>query len=349
MSYPPVYESIQVARFWGDYPLDVRVVRLRRRFQLGPFPGRARWERPRVPPLPEGDGDRAEVTLEGLAGTTRRTFAIPPDGVLRIADGAVSLHVTRGPALPRVGRAPLLEPSLLLSGLLAVLVGAACLIAVARSVPALGALADLAFVRTRPVPPPVLPSLRQARWAIATGTDDWYRHRWLPVDLVPPGLPLDRADCRGEAAPPCPPAASAESVAALLHRGLAEGESLGVIVDGRLERGAFEDLRLVPVQGARRREAPASLRLTATVAPCSEGLVGRRVLVSGVLFAKSWSAGLPHVPDDTLTLDGKELCAVVPGTEPSAPRADGDPSGHPAPIVEPPRPLRAATSPSPSP
>jgi hypothetical protein len=239
---------------------------------------------------------------------------VPPYGVLRLADGPVTLHVSRGPAAAQVGWRPTVDPNLILALLLAALVSAAFLFAAARSIPALDALADLVFVRTRVPPLPTMPLLRPARWATPSGP--WLGSGFILNDDYQ-GLERELPDCRDDPLPPCPREMRALTVAAA-HRRTDLADEPVVVVDGRLEPDPPFGLRLVEVRSPATPRRPASVTLRLPLTGCGSPGLGRRVLVRGALSRPRFLFARETDGDDPLRLHLDGICAVVAGTEPSA-------------------------------
>lgn len=273
-------DFVELARFWGDYLLDVEVVALRRRTRVGPF----MVEREGTEVLVRRMGDGVVLPLGCADG--------PPIGVT--LDGVLhQLRRIRRPA--RFARDVLLKRRSLLSILSTIAVVVLLLGAAFRAVPELGAEDDreteeelTLFLSQQ------LPSDSPASWGLTSGRGK--------VDFeLPLGIAevVDLPSCNDEFLPTCPEGIRGQTIKDSLSRASLLEFTLAVI-DGQLARDSKGRLILSPLG---KSDSGTVVLLPRFPGRCErwDDEEDRRVLVGG------WLSGQ--------TLLVERACGVGPGPE----------------------------------
>jgi hypothetical protein len=287
-----VADFLQMASFWGEYPLTVELVAIARRFQVGPF-----W----------GEAKAASVCLHLFGSKIGEPVSLPKGGSISVSLGSVTYQLQRTEAPARIRRFRLPEMRMVLATLLSLVLAAVTLEGAAMSIPDLKELADSDPRQDIDYPFPASSSVRLPRWATAVGRNPSLFH-WTFEGAT--GIPSDLPDCRKGTLPPCPRdvrAYTVEQVLLAAVSGVEEHSILdeeSVIVDGRLGAAEIGVLSLFPVRLRRRIADDRFLYLQSfEYMECGRQASGQRVLVEGMPLENG--------------LYFRRMCAVVPGVEPS--------------------------------
>jgi len=285
---------VEMSASWDNYPLAAKLVPTQRRFHIGPFEGRC---------------VRGKITLRVRGSTTGESWALASGDAVTVSLEHVIYRLRVSEMLPRLPRLTLPGWPLAIAAAVATLLVAGGLIIALLSVPALDPMVLLSTDDTLEIPMPARSSERAPAWASAVGVVPETICGGL-YDKPTIGEAVDDKDCRVGPLPPCPRDIQALSLIDAL-RELPDVPDLAV--EGRVGTNEEGYTVLLPVttnkMTARSYRTLLEQRTEGYyrgLQECASAFIGLRVIVRARVL-----------PDIVLFWD---MCAVVPGTEPSRTR-----------------------------
>ena len=291
-----VSESVvEMRTYWGDYPLDYSLTAVKRRFTLGPFQGQL-------------NNGLVRLHAPGMEQHNSCTVETSHWVTVSLGHATYNFHISKPP--PRLPRLASPGWPLIVALLFSVVFVAFGLCTARAAVPNLAPMVRLASDEVVEIPFPARSLSRPLSWAAWLGYPE---STWGPIGPYerPLGNEFRGTDCRTVPLSPCPRGIQAWGVEKL--KSLPDSQLDDVVVEGRL--GLTEDgsTAIYPTKLPIRQRKYALLLQSAaeiwafgetvTTGICGKESLARRVLVRGAFR-------LEH-------LAATNICAVVPGTEPS--------------------------------